>query len=197
MKILGINGSPRRGGNTDVLLDKALEAAGDSGWEKEKILLNRLNITPPQEDEYYTVNEDGLSPIEDDMHIIYKKVKDCDAIIIASPIFFGSLSAQTKTMIDRFQCAWVSKNILKKDIFKKKKSGAFICTSAAHRKDFFQNARSIVRNLFQVINAQYIGELFCPGLEKKGEVKKYPGLLECAYAMGKKITSAAKDLRQS
>jgi len=188
MKILGINGSPRRGGNTDILLDKSLEAAGDSGWETDKIILNLLNISAPQEDEYYTVNKDGLSPIEDDMHIIYKKVKDCDAIIIASPIFFGSLSAQAKIMIDRFQCAWVSKNILKKDVFKKKKSGAFICTSAARRKDFFQNAKAIVRNLFQVINTTYTGELFCPGLDKKGEVKKYPEFLESAYSLGQKIT---------
>jgi multimeric flavodoxin WrbA len=197
MKILGINGSPRIAGNTDILLDKAVEAARDSGWITEKIILNQLNITTPQEEEYYAVNDDGLSPIEDDIHIVYKKVKECDALILASPIFFGSLSAQTKIMIDRFQCAWVSKNILKKDIFKKKKTGAFICTSAAHRKDFFQNARSIVRNLFQVINAKYEGELFCPGLEKKGEVKKYPEFLESAYDLGKKIASAAKDLRPS
>ncbi len=197
MKILGINGSPRKDGNTDILLDKSLEAAGDSGWRTEKIILNLLDISPPQEIEYDKVNSEGLSPIQDDMQTIYKKVKECDAVIIASPIFFGSLSAQTKIMIDRFQCAWVSKNILKKDIFKKKKSGAFICTSAAHRKDFFQNARSIVRNLFQVINAQYKGELFCPGLEKKGEVIKYPEFLESAYALGRKITSATKDLRPS
>ncbi len=189
MKILGINGSPRRGGNTDVLLDKALEAAGDSGWETEKILLNLLDINPPQEIEYDKVNSEGLSPIQDDMQIVYKKIKECDAIIIASPIFFGSLSAQTKIMIDRFQCAWVSKNILKKDIFKKKKSGAFICTSAAHRKDFFQNARAVVRNLFQVINARYTGELFCHGLEKKGEVKNYTEYLESAYALGQKISA--------
>ncbi len=197
MKLLGVNGSPRVAGNTDILLDKSLEAAGDSGWITEKIILNKLNITTPQEEEYYAVNADGLSPIEDDMHIVYKKVKECDALIIASPIFFGSLSAQTKIMIDRFQCAWVSKNILKKDPFKKKKKGAFICTSAARRKDFFQNARSIVRNLFQVINAKYEGELFCPGLEKKGEVKKYPEFLESAYDLGKKITSTEKDLRPS
>ena len=142
MKILGINGSPRKGGNTDILLDQALEAAGDSGWETEKIHLNQLNISAPQEEEYYTVNKDGLSPIEDDMRFIYDKVKECDSIIIASPIFFGSLSAQTKIVIDRFQCAWVSKNILKKDVFKKKKSGAFICTAAARREDFFRRRLS-------------------------------------------------------
>jgi multimeric flavodoxin WrbA len=187
MKLLGINGSPRKGGNTDILLDKSLEAAIDSGWDTEKIILNLMDISPPQEKEYYEVNSEGLSPIQDDMQIIYKKVKECDGIIIASPIFFGSLSAQTKIMIDRFQCVWVSKNLLKKEIFTKKKAGGFICTAASHRKDFFQNAKSIIRNLFQVIRAQYKEELFCPGLEEKGEVKNHKDFIESSYQLGKKI----------
>ncbi|MFP4083102.1 MAG: flavodoxin family protein [Candidatus Aminicenantes bacterium] len=190
MKILGINGSPRIGGNTDILLDKCLEAAQDNNWETEKIILNQLSIRAPQEEEYYKVNSEGLSPIEDDMQMVYKKVKHCEAIIIASPIFFGSLSAQTKIMIDRFQCAWVSKHLLNKDIFTKRKAGGFICTSAARRKDFFQNAKSIVRNLFQVIKARYTGELFCHGLEEKGEVNKYPEYLDEAYELGKKLLNS-------
>ncbi len=193
MKILGINGSPRIKGNTDILLDKSLEAAQDMGWKTEKIFLNQLDITLPQEEEYYKVNQEGLSPLDDDMKIIYKKVKECEGIIIASPIFFGSLSAQTKLMIDRFQCVWISKNILKKDLFTQRKEGAFICTSAANRIDFFQNAKAVVRNLFQVIKVRYTGELFCPGLEQKGEVKKHPEFLDRAYDLGKTMVSAAKD----
>ncbi|MBD3412957.1 MAG: flavodoxin family protein [Candidatus Aminicenantes bacterium] len=189
MKILGINGSPRLGGNTDTLLDQSLKAAKDRGWDAEKIILNQMDIIPPQEKEYYEVNEEGLSPIEDDMHIIYQKVKECDAIIVASPVFFGSLSAQTKIMIDRFQCVWVSKYLLDKDIFTKKIAGGFICVSAAHRKDFFQNAKSIVRNLFKVIKAKYTGELFCHGLEEKEDAHKHPDFLDSAYELGKKITS--------
>ncbi len=187
MKILGINGSPRKGGNTDILLDKSLEAAKDNGWETEKIILNLLNINTLQEKEYYDVNGEGLSPIRDDMQIIYRGVKECDAVILASPIFFGSLSAQIKIMVDRFQCVWVSKNLLKKDVFTQKKAGGFICTAASHRKDFFLNAKSIVCNLFQVIRAPYKAELFCPGLEEKGEVMKHPDFMENAYNFGKKI----------
>ncbi|MFW6123589.1 MAG: flavodoxin family protein [Acidobacteriota bacterium] len=186
MKLLGINGSPRKGGNSDILLDKSLEAARESEWKTEKIILNLMDIRPPQEKEYYEVNSEGLSPLQDDMQIIYKKIKECDAVIIASPIFFGSLTAQTKIMIDRFQCVWVSKNLLNKDIFNRKKSGGFICTAASDRKDFFQNAKSIIRNLFQVIGVQYKAELFCPGLEKKGEVKSHPEFLKKAYELGEK-----------
>ena len=124
MNVLGINGSPRMGGNTDILLDKALEGAQGKGSEIEKVILNTLKFSPCQECE--VLKDDGSCIINDDMQPLYKKIKESDAIILASPIFFGSLTAQTKMMIDRFQCAWRARYILKKDIFKKKRCGAFI-----------------------------------------------------------------------
>src|SRR3989338_614183 len=104
MYVLGINGSPRIGGNTNLLLDKALEGAKNKGAKIEKVILNKLKIVPCQECE--VVRDDGTCKIEDDFQPLYDKIKKADAIILASPIFFGSLSAQTKIMIDRFQCYW-------------------------------------------------------------------------------------------
>lgn len=188
MKVLGINGSPRKGGNTDILLDIALEGAG-SVAETEKIYLEDLDIHPCQEEEYYEVNAEGLSIVDDDMNKVFRRVDECDVLILASPIFFGSLSAQTKAMIDRFQCVWISKNMLHKQIFTQKKAGAFISVEASQRQDFFQNARFIVKNFFFLINVRYSRELFCPGLEKKGEVRKFPDLLERAFNLGKDLCS--------
>lgn len=187
MKVLGINGSPRKAGNTDILLDKSLEGARGRNRETEKICLEELNIHPCGEEEYYKVDAKGFSPIKDDMHIIYKKVEECDILLIASPIFFGSLSAQTKTMIDRFQCVWVSKNLKKMKIFNRKKIGAFICAEATHREDFFQNAKFIIRNFFYIINVRYSRELFCPGLEEKEDVKRFPEYLERAFQLGREL----------
>jgi len=190
MKILGINGSPRKGGNTDILLDKAMEGAASGCGETEKILLDELDINPCREEEYYAVDAQGLSPVKDDMQIIYQKIDDCDILLIASPIFFGSLSAQTKIMIDRFQCVWVSKVLKKKKIFVRKKTGGFISTEATHREDFFLNAKLIIKNFFHIINARYCGELFCPGLEDKGEVRKSPELLDRAHELGRKLRAS-------
>ncbi len=185
MRVLGINGSPRIGGNTDILLDKALEGAGSKGAKTEKVVLNKLKFSPCQECE--DLRDDGSCIIEDDMQPLYRKIKEADRIILASPIFFGSLSAQTKMMIDRFQCAWRAKYILKIDTFKRKKIGGFISVEGSGRKDFFDNARSIVKNLFATINASYKEELFCSQVNEKGDILKYPEVLKKAFELGERI----------
>lgn len=188
MYVLGINGSPRIGGNTDILLDKALEGAKAKGAKTEKVILNTLKFSPCQECE--NIRDDGICIIEDDLQPIYKKIDEADAIILASPIFFGSLSAQTKMMIDRFQCSWTTKYILKKDIFnKKKRKGCFISVEASTRKDFFDNAKAIVKNLFAIINVDYKEELFCPGVDEKASILKHPDILKKAFELGKRIAS--------
>ena len=186
VSILGINGSPRIGGNTDILLDKVLEGARAKGAKIEKIILNTLKFSPCQE--CSELRDDGTCIVEDDMQTLYKKIKEADAVVLASPIFFGSLTAQTKMMIDRFQCVWRAKYILKKDVFKKKRKGAFISVEASTREDFFDNARSIVKNLFATIDADYKEELLCPGVDEKGRILKYPDVLKKAFELGERIS---------
>ena len=185
MKVLGINGSPRIGGNTDILLDKVLQGARSKGDDTEKVVLNELRFVPCQECE--KMAEDGGCLVNDDMQGVYKKIKRADAIVFASPIFFGSLSAQSKMMIDRFQCAWRAKYILKKDAGYKKIPGAFILVEGSTRRDFFENAKSIVKNFFAVINVQYKKELFCPGIDEKGGILKHKDCLKKAFDIGVKI----------
>jgi len=187
MKILGINASPRIGGNTDILLDRVLEGAETKGASTEKIILNKLKFSPCQECE--NMLDDGSCIVQDDMQGLYKKIKDADALVLASPIFFGSLSAQAKMMIDRFQCAWRAKYKLKKDTGFKKIKGAFVSVEGSERNDFFDNARSIVRNLFATINADYKQELFCPGVDEKAGILKHPDCLQKAFELGVKIAS--------
>ena len=185
MNVLGINGSPRIGGNTDILLDKVLEGAVRQGGRAEKIILNDLKFCPCQECE--DIAGDSVCVIDDDWHQVYKRIKNADAVILASPIFFGSISAQAKMMIDRFQCVWRAKYILKKDIFNQRKKGGFISVQASARKDFFDNAKSIVKNFFAVINADYKEELFCPGIEEKAGILRYPDILKKAFELGQRI----------
>ncbi len=185
MKVLGINGSPRIGGNTDVLLDNALKGAQNKGAWVEKIVLNNLQFSPCQECE--NMPDDGFCIIKDDMQTVYRKIEEADAIILASPIFFGSLSAQTKMMIDRFQCIWRAKNMFKKQVFEKRKIGAFISVQGSSRKDFFDNARSIVKNFFVTINADYKEELFCSGIDERDAILRHPELLKTAFNLGEKL----------
>ncbi|MCL5409046.1 MAG: flavodoxin family protein [Candidatus Omnitrophica bacterium] len=187
MKILGINGSPRIGGNTDILLDKVLEGAKISGAETEKIILNKLKFVGCQE--CREMPDDRPCIIQDDMQSIYPKIKNAERIIVASPIFFGSITAQTKAMIDRFQCVWRAKYVLKKDMFSEKKIGAFISVEGSNIEYFFTNARQIIKNFFNVVNIEYKYELFCPQTDKKNSILDKPDCLEKAFELGKKLAT--------
>ena len=191
MKVLGINGSPRKGGNTDILLDEALKGAGSVGCLCEKITLNELDFSACQECESLSDNGDCI--VNDDMQAVYSKVDKADVIIVASPVFFGSLSAQTKMMIDRFQCRWRSKYVtgMGQHISAAKK-GAFISVSAVDKEKYFNNAATIIKIFFNTIDAVYSGELFCPGLENRGDALKHPEMLLAAFDLGRKTTTVSK-----
>lgn len=187
MRILGINASPRKGGNTETLLDKALEGAASAGAEIRKLSLRELDINPVQEKEYEKITSTGLSVVEDDMQAVLVGIAASDAVILASPIFFGSLSSQAKVMIDRFQCVWLARNVYKMDVFGKSKKGGLICVEASDRKDFFENARAIVKNFFATTNIEYSGELLVTGVDKKGSVFEHPDTLDKAYELGRQL----------
>ncbi len=184
-KIVGILGSPRRGGNTEILLDTALEAAKNKGADVKKFILNELNFSPCQECK--KIKKNGACLVKDDWQKVYAEIKKSDGIIVASPIFFGSISAQTKMFIDRFQCLWLAKNVFRTYKTKKRRVGALICVEASDRKDFFENAKSIVKNLFVTIDVDYKSELFCSGIDSKGAVNKKPGCLKKASEIGARI----------
>ncbi len=110
-----------------------------------------------------------------------------DAIILASPIFFGSLPAQVKAMIDRFQCCWVAKNVLGKSDKEKKKKGFLILVEASNRDKFFKNAESIVKNFFAVKDIQFSANIYCPGVDKAADILKDQRCLQQTFELGKKI----------
>jgi multimeric flavodoxin WrbA len=186
MKVLGINGSPRKGGNTDILLDEALKGAASGGCSYEKIILNDLDFSACQECEGPPDNGDCI--VNDDMQDVYKKVDKADIIIVASPVFFGSVSAQTKMMIDRFQCRWRSKYVTGiGQHMSAEKKGAFISVSAVDKEKYFNNAATITKIFFNTIDAVYSGELFCPGLENRRDALKHPKVLKEAFELGRKL----------
>ena len=107
MKILGIMGSPRIGGNSDILLDLALSGAESAGADVEKIILNKKKISGCQDCK--KCNETGLCVLKDDMPEIHKKILEADAIVHSVPVYFWSMTAQMKAYLDRW-CAFFDAN---------------------------------------------------------------------------------------
>ena len=91
MNILGISGTPRKGGNSEILLDAALEPFVQAGWDVTKILLSETKIEPCIGCE--TCFDSGVCFIDDDMGKLYNAYKKCDAIIISAPVYWRNVPA--------------------------------------------------------------------------------------------------------
>lgn len=185
MKVLGIMGSPRRGGNTELLLDEALRGAESQGAVVEKIVVDRLEIAPCRE--YYGCLRDGYCVIRDDMDSIYPKLLEADIVIVASPMFFYGLTSQLKALIDRCQALWARRHVLKQHLPTSGRKGAFIAVGATKGKTLFDGSILTIKIFFQEIGVKYADELLVRGVDKKGEIKEHPTALSEAFELGKRL----------
>lgn len=190
MRILGIMGSPRIKSNTDLLLDEALKGAQSEGAEVEKIVVDKLNIAPCKE--YLGCFKDGNCVIRDDMDSIYPKLLEADGIIVASPMFFYSVSAQLKALIDRCQALWARRYILH-TLSEKPRQGVFIAVGATKGKRLFEGSILTIKYFFQAMGVEYVGELLVRGVDKRGEIKEHPETFKEAFALGKMLAQKIRE----
>ena len=99
MKILGLSCSPRKSGNTEILVGEALDGAQSEGAEVELFSLSGKEIQPC--DGCYACHETGKCHIDDDMQTVYQKLVKADGIVFGTPIYFYSMTSQAKALIDR------------------------------------------------------------------------------------------------
>ena len=183
IRVLGVLGSPRRGGNNEILLDEVLSGAKSQGAEIEKLILNELHITPCQG--CAKCLEDGECAILDDMALVYPKLAAADCLVLASPIYFSSLTAQTKIMIDRCQCLWVAKYLLGHPAIKGERRGLFISTASGNSEQF-QSAIPVVKAWFATLGVSYNALLF-GNIDKRGEIVEHPTACSHAFAAGVRL----------
>jgi multimeric flavodoxin WrbA len=187
LRVLGIAGSPRRGGNTDLLLAEAMKGAESKGAEVKTIILNDLNIAPCQHCD--ACFEAGRCKVEDDMQMVYRELERADRIVLASPVHFMGVTAQTKAMIDRCQALWARKYILKQPPLggKRDRKGLFISVGGMRLANLFEPALATVKALFKVLDIAYAGELLFPGADEKGAIKNHPDALKQAFLAGQRL----------
>ena len=190
MRVLGINGSPRRDGNTELLLAAVMKGAADKGAETKTIILNDLDITPCQHCD--ACFEAGVCRIKDDMQMVYQEMEKADRIVLASPIHFLGLTAQMKAMIDRGQALWARKYVLKKPPLKDKRprKGLFVAVGGMKLAKLFEPSLATIKAFFTVIDVEYAGDLLFRGVDEKGAIKKHPTALKEAFAAGQKLVEA-------
>jgi multimeric flavodoxin WrbA len=187
VRVLGIAGSPRRGGNTDLLLAEVLRGAQSKGAEVKTIVLNKLKMTPCQHCD--ACFKEGVCRFDDDMQMVYREMEKADTIVLASPVHFMGVSAQAKIMIDRCQALWARKYILKIPPLgdERPRKGLFIAVGGMKLTKLFEPSLAIVKAFFKVLDVEYTGELLFPGVDRKGAIKKHPDALKQAFLAGQKL----------
>ncbi|HIE52322.1 MAG TPA: flavodoxin family protein [Armatimonadetes bacterium] len=194
MYVLGLGGSPREGGNTDLLLERALAGAAQAGAQVEKVILNRLHLTPCQHCD--GCRQTGQCIIEDDLQGLYPKLKKAEGLILASPIFFLGVTAQTKILIDRCQAFWAAKYLLGhrwRTRDGQPRRGLFISVSAHPCPDHFPPAIATVKAFFATLDVIYAEELLFPGVGEKGAIVRHPTALQEAFAAGQRLVTGIQD----
>ena len=187
MKVLGLAGSPRRGGNTDLLLSEVMKGAVSRGAEVKTIILNDLNIAPCQHCD--ACLKKGRCKVEDDMQMIYRELEQADRLVLASPVHFMGVTAQAKAMIDRCQALWARKYKLKLPPLGncRERKGLFVSVGGRKAVNGFESALATVKSLFKVLDITYVGELVFPGVDEKGAINRYPDALRQAFLAGQKL----------
>ncbi len=192
MHIIAFNGSPRRGGNTDLLLTEAIRGVKEEGNDVTVYQLNTLNLRPCLNCGH--CDDTGRCIIKDDMQAIHDEIRAADRIIVASPIFFFSVSAQTKIMIDRCQTFWAEKYVHKKPIppgpFGRK--GLLLLVGGMKKNDKnvgFECAEASVRAFFRTVNVPEHVTLAFDNVDEKGAITKHATALTEAYEAGKRLAA--------
>ncbi len=187
MKVIAFLGSPRENGNTELLLREAVRGVEDRGPAVEIFTLNKMNIMPCQN--CGGCDETGVCIYEDDMARIYEAIRKADRIILASPIFFFALSAQTKIMIDRCQAFWCEKYLLKKPLpdgpYGRK--GLLLLVGGMKKELGVQCAEATAKAFFRTISIPEHKTLGYTGIDSKGEILKHATDLKEAYEAGKDL----------
>ncbi|MEO0185228.1 MAG: flavodoxin family protein [candidate division WOR-3 bacterium] len=184
--VIGIIGSPRKNGNTSVTIHNILRIASLKGAKTEKIFLNQLKIKFCQGCDYCKSHKNCKT--KDDFQKVIKKIENSTGVIIGSPIYFGTLSAQTKAFIDRLYSLF-DKNF--KNKLKGKRKGAFVLVWAATDKTYARKRKPTVDLLESVLksplNAKIIGKIAKGGIGSIGDARKDKEIMKAARRIGNKI----------
>ena len=176
-KVLILSGSPRKGGNSDILCDEFMRGAQEAGNTVEKIRAASKKIHPCSAC-YYCRSHGGQCAHKDDMAEILQKMIDADVIVLASPVYFYSIDAQLKAVIDRTVARWLEV---------KNKEFYYIVTMADEEKQSADTTLACFQGYADCVEgAEEKGVLIGSGVYEPGRVK-VTSAMEQAYQMGKNV----------
>ncbi len=192
--IAAIYGSPRRKGNTALLLQKAVEGAITAGAQVDEIVLRDYKISPCME--IYGCKKDGECAIKDDFQNIRDRILSSRGLMIATPVFFYTVSSHVKILMDRCQSLWVKKNWIHGGASEQKsftRKGLVISVGATKGKKLFDGMMLSMKYFFDVLDMTLWDALLFRGMDFEGDVFKHPDYLEQAFSRGRDLAIAVRE----
>lgn len=192
MFVLGIQGSPRKKGNTRDLLSLFMEEAQKYGARTRTIVVRELDIQPCRE--LVVCEKKGFCPIRDDMETrVYPLLKQADLIVLASPVFFYNVPAQAKALIDRCQMFWGRKYRLGlKEPNAENRRGFLLSCGGSGGKKLFDGLELTAKIFFDALSAKYQGALTYRHIESPGQMAAHPDVKKEIQQAVKKLLSPPK-----
>ncbi len=187
-QIVAIYGSPRRHGNTASLLAEAVAGAKAGGASVEQIVLRDKKISPCLE--IYGCRKSGECAILDDFQEVRDAILAADALMLATPVFFYTVSAHVKALMDRCQSLWVKKYWIDKAVpasMEAKRPVLFISVGATRGKRLFDGILLTVKYFLDTLDAFLWESLLYRGLDFKGDVLKFPEYMDQARDAGRRL----------
>lgn len=176
-KVLILSGSPRKGGNSDLLCDEFMKGALQAGNEVTKINVAAKKVAPCHGC-YYCRSHAGECAFKDDMAPILQSIIDADVIVLASPVYFYSIDAQLKAVIDRTVARWLEV---------KDKEFYYIMTAADEETQSMETTLACFRGYADCVEgAKEKDVIYATGVYEKGAVIGTPYMTQ-AYEMGKQV----------
>ncbi len=191
IEVLALAGSPRKGGNSDILLESVLDGVRSVlPVSLKKFYLNTVKLVPCQA--CGGCEKTGICTVQDDMQEIYQSLMKLSIIVVSSPIYFNSISAQLKAVIDRCQAHWYSNFILGEFCSKTSwpRKGIFLSTRGQKGQEIFKYSEKIIKAFLKNENIDYSGSYFVDSVDEKGSVKAFPQCLEECFLLGKKTAES-------
>lgn len=178
IKVLGISGSPRKGGNTNHLLKLFMDQMAANRYQTQT--LDAVNLKMNACIGCGHCETKGTCIFKDEFTTVFlPAINAADIIVISSPVYFYGFPAQLKILIDRIQVMWSRKYRLKTDEFKgHHRKGILLAVGATNGKDLFDGLKLTARYFFDAADIEYYKSLFYRGIDQKKDIKKVPTLIE-------------------
>ena len=178
VRVLGIVGSPRRGGNTEILIDEVLRGSSDAGALTEKVLLSELQIHPCDACDACLKSSECAAP--DDMEPLLDKMRASQVWVLGTPVYWWGPTAQFKAFLDR----WYGLHGKARDMFRGRRIIAVVPYESSdagvgrHVVGMFEDA-------LDYLSADLFARVIAPGVYDAGAVRNKPDLMAAAYRAGR------------